>query len=51
VEYVKYVILSRSWKKTDNDEQDVNFVLYNNFVGNELVFHITGMKSDEVGIF
>jgi hypothetical protein len=50
VEYLKYVILSKVLEKTTSDEQDVS-VWYHERRGGELLFHIQGLKNDELGVF
>jgi hypothetical protein len=50
IEYLKYFIFSKILEKTENNENEI-FLYYNGKEGNELVFHIRGLKNDEVGIF
>jgi hypothetical protein len=50
VEYLKYVILSKVLEKTASEEKDIS-VSYTERQGDELLFHIHGLKEGEVGIF
>jgi hypothetical protein len=50
IEYLKYFILSKVLEKTETEEKDIE-VYYNERQGDELVFHIQGLKNEEVGIF
>jgi hypothetical protein len=50
VEYLKYFILSKVLEKTESEEKDLD-VYYNERKGNDLEFHIHGLKSDEMAIF
>jgi hypothetical protein len=50
VEYLKYVILSKVLEKTNSEEKDID-VYYTQKQGTDLIFHIKGLKDEEVGIF
>ncbi|HEQ71659.1 MAG TPA: hypothetical protein ENN69_04145 [Spirochaetia bacterium] len=50
VEYLKYFIFSKVFDTTENDEKDVT-VYYYEKRGTDLVYHIHGLKEDEVALF
>ncbi|RPJ06666.1 MAG: hypothetical protein EHM28_09650, partial [Spirochaetaceae bacterium] len=51
IEYLKYLVLSKVLEKTaETDENDIS-ITYNDKKGDEILFHIMGLKADEVGIF
>ncbi len=50
VEYLKYVILSKVLEKTNSEEKDIA-VYYSEKKGDELLFHIQGLKDGEVALF
>ncbi len=50
VEYLKYFILSKVMEQTAEEESDVD-VYFQERKGDDLEFHIHGLKSDEVGVF
>lgn len=50
IEYLKYHIFSKVLEKTENDENEI-ILYYNGKKGDELIFHIRGLKPDEVAVF